>query len=219
MYGPRCVVVLWLVVPSSDWFRCGQPPLRPVYLSRHLKCVVSARSQLSCVTALALIGAPCCGVSISTLPFVAAPLVRASLPGGTWGPHSLSRCGVPTRLVATYSGAFVRTPRLTIGPGFQSLAFCSGGYFSPASELDASGTLAMVLLFFAGVNTHGFDIPHVGVCNHAYRPTTVKVSRLPMKAGELPLLMLPLISLGLLWAKRGKLQVFMRGYLRWRTAR
>lgn len=182
----------------------GAVNLSSVLFTRHDVSSVSARSQHSCLTLLLpSLGLPCCGLSISTLPFVAATLVRASLPDGTLSPHSLSRCGVPTRLVTTYSAFSCARPGSLYVPDSKSLAFCSGGYFSPASELDASGTLAMVLLFIAGVKIHGFNIPRVGVCDHAYRPTTVKASGLPRKTGEFPLLMLPLISLGLLWVKRG----------------
>jgi len=28
-FWPRCVVILVTVVPPSDWFWCGHPPLRP----------------------------------------------------------------------------------------------------------------------------------------------------------------------------------------------
>jgi hypothetical protein len=148
----------------------GAVNLPSVLFTRHDVSSVRARPQHSCLTLLLpSLGLPCCGVSISTLSFVVAPLVRASLPGGTLSPHSLSRCGVPARLVLTVALSCARPGSLYV-PGSKCLAFCSGGYFSPASELDAGGTSAMVLLFIAGIDTHGFNIPRIGVCNHAYRP-------------------------------------------------
>ena len=46
-----------MVVPPSDWFWCGQSPLRPVLSLRCLECAPS-RSQRLCVFTLALARAP-----------------------------------------------------------------------------------------------------------------------------------------------------------------
>jgi len=91
MYGPRCVVVLLLVVPHSDWFWCGQvkipgtvpfkaaslPPvvsIRDGTASLHLLGHSASRPTLH----LPSFGRPCGGASIRTLFFTAVPLVCAS---------------------------------------------------------------------------------------------------------------------------------------------
>ena len=80
---------------------------------------------------------------------------------------------------------FAPAPCLAVRPGLQCLWFCVGGFLSPASELDAAGALGQgrcsacrqwCSYSFARVNARGFDFSRIGVCDHACKPKTVKVS-------------------------------------------
>jgi hypothetical protein len=148
MGGSRSVVVLLLAVPP-DLFWCGQPPLRPIpiHSSRHFKCA-PAQSQRLCLTpTLASFGLPCSRTSIHALSFCGNPFDLCQ-PSGWGGSHLPSHCGIPTT-----TWPFLTVRLLHLRPdsphalGSNCLTFCSGGYLSPASELDAGGTLAVVPLF------------------------------------------------------------------------
>ena len=80
---------------------------------------------------------------------------------------------------------FAPAPCLAVRPGLQCLWFCVGGFLSPANELDAAGALGQgrcsacrqwCSYSFARVNVRGFDLSRIGVCDHACKPKTVKVS-------------------------------------------
>ena len=65
-YGPKCVVALLLVAPSSDWFWCGQVKDLRLF----------GRNASRQTPLLHSFGLPC-GESSHAVPFAAAPLVCA----------------------------------------------------------------------------------------------------------------------------------------------
>ena len=71
--------------------------------------------------------------------------------------------------------------QIPVCPGLKCLEFCSGGFLSPASRLDAGSALGhgrwstrnrQRFPLFVRVNTRGFDVPHirVGMHNCASKP-------------------------------------------------
>jgi len=130
-------------------------------------------------------GLPYGCMSIPAHFFVAAPLGCASL----WvGPQALFRplaTAFRQHIWPCLVVGFAPTSWLTIRPGPQRLGLCSGGYFSPASKLDAGCTFGNGALFHSHASMSASSIR-----NHAYRHETVKVSGLPRSVGEFPLLSL-----------------------------
>jgi len=158
MYGPGCVVVLLLVVPPSNWFWRGQVkipgavPFKAASLplpcsvrddTLSLRLPVLGRSASHPTPHLPSFGHPCGGASIRTLFFAAVPL--GSRQPLWWQRDELS-LALSWRCVA-FAPGFVLQWRfahgfcLTLRRGLQRLRFYSGGFLSPASELDASSTL------------------------------------------------------------------------------
>jgi len=147
VFGSRCVVILLMAFPPSDWFWCGQLPLHPVHSLQRLKRV-SARSQRLCFTPLLpSFGPPYSVALIRVFSFLAGPLVCASHPCRVLSSRSLPRGGV-----LTMPGLTITAAHHPCALGLAAVAISA----LPASSIPAP--LAVVFLFIHTCQTFAGSI-------------------------------------------------------------